>query len=125
VLFRPSPRPVEVHSVVVQDCHIAGNAHESGRAQIDIHGDAHDLVIRRNALSGLESSGGVPAERAGIYVAPQAERIWLADNRIAGGTPPVIADARCLASEDPAPLCGYDAVEPVHYRHLGDMPYQH
>jgi hypothetical protein len=113
ILFRITPRPTEVHSCRVSGCHIAGNAWRTGRGQIDILSDAHDLAFVDNTISGLARQ-----ERAGIYVAPSAERIWLANNRIAECFPAVIDDGGCLAATESPFTCGRDAAQEVHFRHL-------
>lgn len=117
ILFRSTPRPTEVHSCRVQGCRVEGNAHKTGRGQIDITSDAHDLVLVDNEIHGLPEQ-----ERAGIYVAASTERIWLENNRIADCFPPVIGDAACFTTEEPAFACGIDAAHEVHFRHLIPPP---
>jgi hypothetical protein len=114
LLIRKTARPVEVHSCHVSDCRIVGNATEGGHAQVDVLGDAHDLVLERNEIVS-------PTDRAcaGIYLAPSTERIWLAENVIEGCTPAVIGTAAAQASPLPSVSCGIDAVQEIHYRHLG------
>ena len=60
ILFRPADRPVEVQAVSVTGCTIAGNARETGHGQIDVQGDAHDLIVERNEIVGIPG-----VERAG------------------------------------------------------------
>ena len=114
ILIRPTSRPVEVHSCHVTGCRIERNAAESGRAQVDVLGAAHDLAFTENEIAGP----GPEQERAGVYVAPSAQRIWLRENRIQGCFPDVIADPASLAEEEHTFACGVDAAEEVHYRHL-------
>lgn len=114
ILFRPTPRPVEAHSCRISGCQIEGNAGVAGRAQIDIAGDAHDLILEGNEISGSSAR-----EAAGIYLAPSTERIWLVANRIAGSFPDVIGGASCFARSEPSFACGIEAVEEAHFRHLG------
>ena len=118
VLIREAPRPVEVHSCHVSGCQIAGNARAQGRAQVEVLGDAHDLAFVDNEIAGPAPPPAGPPERAGIYLAPSAERVWLAGNRVAGCAPAVIGDASSLAAEAPAFECGVESVREVHYRHL-------
>ena len=113
ILFRQSPRPVEVYSCLVEHCHIAGNARLHGRGQIDVQGDAHDLILCENAII-----GGAGRETAGIYLAPATERIWLENNAISGCFPQVIAAPASLAAAAPAIECGLEAVREEHFRHL-------
>ena len=114
VLFRATARPVEVHSCSVSRCSIVGNARKTGRGQIEILGDVHDLVIKENRIVGL-----LGTERAGVYVARSAERVWLEDNRIEECFPTTVADAACLAAAEPTLECGLEAVRPADLRHLG------
>ena len=113
ILTRDTRRPVEVHSCRVSGCRIAGNATAHGRAQVDVLGDAHDLAFVDNEIVGLPGQ-----ERAGVYLTPSTERIWLAGNHVEGCLPPLIGDPASLASGAPAFACGVEAVEQVHYRHL-------
>jgi hypothetical protein len=114
ILIRPTARPVEVHSCHISGCQIQRNAVDGGRAQVDILGEAHDLALVDNEIVGL----GSEVERAGIYVGPSAQRIWLHGNRIQGCFPEVIADPASLAGEGGAFECGVDAAQGVHFRHL-------
>jgi hypothetical protein len=57
-------------------------------------------------------------ERAGIYVGPSAQGIWLGDNRFQGCFPDMIADPASLAEEARSLKCGMDAVQDVDLRHL-------
>jgi len=114
ILIRPTARPVEVHSCHVSACQIERNAVDSGRAQVDVLGQAHDLAFTDNEIVGL----GPDAERAGIYIGPSAQRIGLRGNRIHGCFPELIADPASLAEEEGAFECGVDAAQEVHFRHL-------
>jgi hypothetical protein len=113
LLLRDTRRPVEVHSVRVSGCRIEGNARARGHGQIDVLGDAHDLAFVDNAIVGTPAK-----ERAGVYLAPSAERIWMAGNHFERCSPVVIGDASSLAAEAAAFECGAEAVQEVHYRHL-------
>ncbi len=121
VYFRPTERPVEVHSCIVRGCRIAGNAAQPATnlsplsAQIEIAGDAHDLLLIGNTIqSSVDATGSSP----GIAVGPHAERVWIADNTIQNCWPPIIAEQRCLASEEPPIEAGHETVRERHYRHL-------
>jgi nitrous oxidase accessory protein NosD len=113
-LIRSAHRPVEVHSCYISGCRVEGNARRSGRGQIDILGEAHDLAFRDNDIAGL-----LPGyERAGIYVGPSAQRIWLQDNRFEGCFPRVVADPASLAEEEGPFECGVATAKEAHFRHL-------
>jgi len=113
ILFRSTDRPVEVEAVHVTGCTIGGNASATGHGQIDVRGDAHDLIFEHNQITGIAGF-----ERAGIYVAPTAERVWLKDNAIHDCFPAVVGDAACMAQERPGFACGIEAAQPQHFRHL-------
>jgi len=113
LLFRHATRPVEVYSCAVRGCTLEGNARLHGHGQIEVVGDAHDLALVGNTIRGL---GDV--ERAGVYIMPTAERIWLADNDIAGCFPDVVGRAACLTGQEPALECGLEVVREGHFRHL-------
>jgi polygalacturonase len=114
ILIRSTARPVEVHSCRVTGCRIERNARKSGRGQVDILGEAHDLALTDNQIAGLLPE----AERAGIYVGPSAQGIWLHDNQFEGCYPQVVADPNSLAEQERDLACGVDAVQDVHLRHL-------
>jgi parallel beta-helix repeat protein len=113
ILFRAASRPVEVRECRVTQCHITGNSSTSGWGQIDVLGDAHDLVFERNVISGLPDR-----LVAGIYLASSTEHIWLEGNQIQGCSPAVIGGERNLASAPVSIKCGLDAVEERYFRHL-------
>lgn len=113
ILFRATERPVEAQAVRVTGCTIAGNVAESGRGQIDVRGDAHDLIFERNTIVGVPG-----VERAGVHVAPSAQNVWLAGNRIESCFPNVVGNTSNLASTRPAFACGVEAAKPQHFRHL-------
>jgi hypothetical protein len=114
ILVRPTDRPVEVHSCHISGCRVERNASTSGRGQIDILGEAHDLAFVDNDVIGLFAE----RERAGIYVGPSVQRIWLDENRFEGCFPELIADPAALAEHEIAFECGVEAVQKVHLRHL-------
>lgn len=114
LLLRPNVRPVEVHSCVFRGCRLRENARSTGRGQIDVLGDAHDVILEANEIQGLAGE-----EKAGIYVAPSARGIWLDGNTIRDCFPDVVANDGQRAAEAPAFDCGRDQAEPAHFRHLG------
>ena len=113
ILFRPTDRPVEMQAVRVTGCTIAGNASATGYGQIDVRGDARDVIVERNTITGPSD-----VERAGIHIAPSAQNVWLADNQIDGCFPNVVGGASSLAHMQPEFECGVDAAKPRHFRHL-------
>jgi hypothetical protein len=112
LLIRSTSRPVEVHSCHVSDCRIAGNAHDHGYAQVDVLGDAHDLILEHNEIVGIPGRS-----QSGVYLAPSTERIWLDENVISDCSPAVIGAAIRPAIK-PSFDSGMDAVTERHYRHL-------
>jgi len=113
IILRPGPPPVEVHACTIRRCQVHENAQQRGRAQIEIHGAAHDITLTDNKIVGASE----PA-RAGIYVAPGAERIFMQGNTISGCRPQVITQAASLVTEEPAFACGIESLRPRHSRHL-------
>lgn len=115
LLFRSTSRPVEVHSCHISGCRVAGNASNHGHAQIDVLGDAHDLILEQNEIVGAPSHD----EQAGIYLAPSTERIWLRENTFESCAPAVIGSAITSTSPSPSFQCGIETIQEIHYRHLG------
>jgi hypothetical protein len=113
LLIRNTSRPVEVHSCHISGCRITGNAFDHGHAQVDVLGDAHDLVLERNAISGVPDQA-----RAGIYLAPSAERVWLLQNAVQNCSPEVVGSAIAETEQAPRLECGIEAAREIHYRHL-------
>jgi len=113
LLIRNASRPVEVHSCHISGCQIEGNASDHGHAQVDVLGDAHDLILEGNAISGSPDQA-----RAGIYLAPATERIWLMENDIQNCVPAVIGSAAAPTDQAPLLECGLEATRESHYRHL-------
>lgn len=113
ILFRDTPRPVAMHNCRVLHCQLHDNARNEGSGQVVVLGDAHDLALAHNVIS-----GGASRESAGIFVAPTATSVWLHDNQIEGCFPHVVADPDSLVAHDPVEACGYESVQPNHARHL-------
>jgi len=113
LLIRQSPRPVEVHSCAFRRCRISGNARQSGHGQVDVLGDAHDLILEENEVRGTEG-----IERAGIYIAPAAQRIWLQGNDVQGCFPDAVGGPEQLADDAPEFACGHEATAERDFRHL-------
>ena len=113
ILFRGTQRPVEPQSCWIRGCRIEGNARTGGLGQVVVLGDVHDLAFENNVISGLPDR-----DLPGFYVAPSAQRLWLASNDISACSPAVVADPAALLPENPVSGCGAEAVEAEHYRHL-------
>jgi len=114
ILLRANERPVEVHSCRFARCTVEGNATATGRAQIDILGDAHDIVFRANRIR-----GGPGAGKPGLFLAPSAQCITLEDNTVLDCCPAVVGQRSQLLPIPEAFPCGCEAVAADDYRHLG------
>jgi len=112
VFLRPTPRPVEVHSCTIRDCVIRDNARVDGRGQLDIRGDARDVILANNDVTG-------PAGTPGVYLEPSAQNVWLDGNHFDGCWPEVVGGDAQIARTMPAFACGMDAVSEHDTRHLG------
>ena len=115
ILIRHTIRPVEVHSCLFSGCHIEKNARSSGRGQIDILGEAHDLGFEGNDIIGLLPD----EERAGVYVGASPRNICLDNNRFTGCYPEIVADPSALSERPGSFDCGIEAAQKIHTRHLG------
>ncbi len=109
VLVRPEQRPVEVHSCAIRKCRIRGNARREGQGQVEVQGEAHDLVLAENQIAGT---------KAGVWVADTARDLYLEGNRIAGCHPEVVAGPLGLAYRVPQIECGYGTAQEAAFRHL-------
>jgi len=114
ILIRHTARPVEVHSCLFSGCQIQGNARSSGRGQVDILGEAHDLTFVGNDIVGLLPDD----ERAGIYVGPSAQNICQEGNRFSGCYPDIVADPSAFSEKPGSFDCGQEAAQQIHIRHL-------
>lgn len=113
VLVRQSPSPTEVHSCLISNSKITGNAAEEGRGQVEIVGDAHDLVFVGNEVAGPRQ-----VRKPGFFIEPSVRRVFLEGNRMAGCGPDVEADDASLTSERPSLECGYGTAVDKAFRHL-------
>ncbi len=111
VLCRRSPRPVEVHSCRVEGNRLSGNARRTGRAEIEILDDSHDLIVRGNTLR-----GDAAAARAALAVEGAVRGVHLEGNRVEGLALPEAGSA--FAAAPPQFECGYESLAPEHARHL-------
>jgi len=113
ILVRPTPRPTEVHSIMVRRCSIRGNAGKEGGGQVEITSDAHDLIFSGNQIEGLGNKAG-----AGFAVAGSVHQVYLEDNRIEACASEVEAEAQSLTTEKPKICFGYGEAKPEAFRHL-------
>lgn len=111
LLVRETPRPTEVHSCLIRGCRISGNAHRGGQGQVELTGDAHDLIVADCQIEGISG-------KPGIFIAPSAQNIYLEGNRFAGETPQVEAAPESLAQVRPQFACGYGEWPEAIFRHL-------
>ena len=111
ILARQTPRPTEVHSCLIRDCRIGGNARRDGQGQVEIVSDAHDLIVERCEIAG-------DGEKPGVFVADSARNIYLEGNRFNGCATEVEGGAESLADERPEIECGYGEWPETVFRHL-------
>jgi hypothetical protein len=113
ILFRETPPPTEVHSCLVQDCRIQGNAHASGKGQVEVLAAAHDLVLERSQIEGGPRPGV-----AGLWAAPGTGGLYLEGNRFSGCAPEVDAPPGSLVAQRPRFSCGSGVATEREFRHL-------
>ncbi len=109
ILVRQGPQPVEVHSCLIRGCRVEGNALQEGQAQVEIWGEAHDLVLCDNRIGG---------GKAGIWIAENARAIFLENNHYHLCHPEVIAGPLGFAYQRPQFEHGYGTAGPAAFRHL-------
>ena len=110
ILVRRSPPPVEVHSCVVRDSQITGNASDDGGPQIAIEAAAHDIVIHNCTIKGTAE------HLPGIRMADGVGGVAAVDNAYARCVPVVGGEA---LNHAPAVVCGYGTAAEADFRHLG------
>jgi hypothetical protein len=111
ILFRDSPRPTEVHSCWVHRCRVHGNAQAQGHTQVEVHSDAHDLVLSECDL-------GAAVGRPAVRVAPTVRRLFLDGLRHDDAIGSIAADPASLTTTPSAFACGYGDWPESVYRHL-------
>ncbi|MBM3280070.1 MAG: right-handed parallel beta-helix repeat-containing protein [Candidatus Handelsmanbacteria bacterium] len=109
VLVRQGPQPVEVHSCLIQRCQVEGNALQEGQAQVEVWGEAHDLIFAENRIGG---------GKAGVWISESARSIYLEKNHYHLCHPEVIAGPLGFAYQRPAFEHGYGTAGPAAFRHL-------
>lgn len=112
ILMRVTPLPIEVHSCLIRDCAIKGNAMENGQGQVEVVSDAHDLIFINNRITG-------GAQKApGVFIAPTARNVYMEGNHFEGCDPDVAAESGSLTGDEPRIECGYGTAQDTAFRHL-------
>ena len=114
VLARAAPAPTEVHSCAVRACRLRGNARDTGRGQIEIQADAHDLVLEANEIDAGEGAD------IGVVTDAGTAGVHLSGNRVTGCRAETDGDG--FSNARPDIHCGRDTVGPRHFRHLAETP---
>ena len=109
ISVRPDPKPVEVHACTVRECRISQNARTWGRAQIEIAGDACDIVIEKSMLDG----GG---RTLGVLTTERVGAVFLDQNIMLNCEAETQGEG--FTTRRPGFACGADACGPDDYRHL-------
>ncbi len=109
ISVRPDPKPVEVHSCTVRRCRFSGNALTWGRGQIEIAGDARDIVIEQSTLDG----GG---RTIGVLTTDRVAAVFLDRNNMPNCRAETQGNG--FGSKRTIFVCGADHCQPDHYRHL-------
>lgn len=107
--FRPSPRPVEVHSCRINRCQFSDNAAGLDCGQIEIVAAAHDIVIEECTFAGAEDAKGVTTT-------DQVTAVYLERNRLLRGH--TEASGVGFTKLRPEFSCGAEDCQPRDYRHL-------
>ncbi|MDP6778833.1 MAG: right-handed parallel beta-helix repeat-containing protein [Candidatus Latescibacteria bacterium] len=110
VLVRRGPTPVEVHSCVIRDSEIMGNAAADEGPQIAIEAAAHDIAIHDCTIEGTDD--GLP----GIQMADGVRDVAAVDNTYARCVPVVGGEP---LNRFPEITCGYGTAAKADFRHLG------
>lgn len=114
ILVRRTPSPTEVHSCMIRDCWISGNATDGGRGQVELVGDAHDLQIQHNRISGTHDR-----ELPGIFAESSVRRIHLMDNMFENCVPEVSVPRESLLDVPLTMTFGYGTTDAQVFQHLG------
>lgn len=117
IATRETPRPTEVHSCRVRDSSISGNAIDHGRGQVELVGDAHDLAVVDNRISG--APGRISA---GVFAEPTVQGLHVVNNQISGCTPEVAVEPGSLLRTEPSFECGFGAATEDDFLHLPATP---
>ncbi len=109
ILVRQGSHPVEVHSCLIRRCRIEGNALQEGQGQVEIWGEAHDLIFADNRIGG---------GKAGVWVHENARSIYLDNNHYHLCHPEVVAGPLGLRYSMPQFEHGYGTAGESAFRHL-------
>ena len=111
LLLRSTPRPTEAHGIMVRDCLIRANASKEGRGQVELTGDAHELVFSGNQLDGS-------AATAGIIVDTTVLGVYLVNNQFSACSTEIVAAESSLVERPPVINYGYGQADEIAFRHL-------
>jgi hypothetical protein len=113
LLIRQTPEPTEVHSCLIRDCDISGNAGEHGAGQVEIASAAHDISLVNNVITGHRERA-----TAGVHTEEDVHNIYLAGNMFARCRPDLAVATSSLTDQPPQITCGYGAAPDTADRHL-------
>ena len=113
LLIRKTPRPTEVHSCLVRNCRIRNNALESGRGQVEIENDAHDLLFVNNRIAANKERAS-----AGFALGAMVRAIYLEGNSCENCAVDLEGEPGSLVDVPPRIECGYGAASALNFRHL-------
>lgn len=107
------PQPVEVHSCMIRDCRIEGNARKQGVAQVVFAGPTHDMILENCTIS---ASPDHPTP--GIVVEDAASGIFCANNTFSDCMSDIEANPDSLTMDRPSIECGKGSTEEHISKHL-------
>ena len=107
--IRREPWPSKVHSCMFRGCRISGNSHVMGRGQIEISGDAENMIIEGNILDGNNLTYG-------IITNDEVKNVFVDSNKFIGCKAKVYGDG--FTDSRPNIESGHSSSTPKHYRHL-------
>ena len=113
VLIRQVPPSCFVHSVLVRDCTIGGNAKDRDEGQIEVQGNAHDLVFEGNRIE----AGNGP----GISIGGDVRSIFCEHNEFQGCAPEIGGAPISTTADRPDIECGCDTGDETIFRHLAPV----
>ena len=106
---RKEPWPSLLTACTFRGCRLSGNAHDTGHGQIDVAGDAHDIIIEDNTLDG----GG---RTYGVVTVDEVESVFVGHNEFVNCKAETKGDG--FTDARPDIKCGHEVTQPGHYRHL-------
>lgn len=117
IATRETPSPTEVHSCRVRGNSIAGNATRHGRGQVELVGDAHDITVVDNRIS-----GALDRPSAGLFAEVTVRQVHAEGNEISACSPSVAVEEASLARTEPGFECGFGTAAEVDFLHLPGTP---